>query len=107
MANKVVLISDDIDFFDYIRAKLSMRKSDELYTFMFDELPEKLHLLNSAVIIVNSETSQEKTLDLLRTISKGYDEDEVKEDAGIQNRQERKWQLLSLYGLQIFPDSLC
>ena len=68
MANKIVLISDDRDFFDYIRAKLSMRKSDELFTFTFDELPEKLHLLKSSVIIVNSETSREKTLDLLNLI---------------------------------------
>ena len=68
MSNKVVLISDDKDFFDYIRAKLFMRKSDELFTFTFDELPEKLYLLSSAVIIVNSEQRYENTKDLLKIV---------------------------------------
>ena len=33
MTNKIVLISDDKDFFEFIRAKLALRKSDELFTF--------------------------------------------------------------------------
>lgn len=65
MANKIVLISDDKDFFDYIRAKLALRKSDELFTFSFDEVPEKLHLILGAVLIINSEMAEEKTLQLL------------------------------------------
>ncbi len=68
MANKIVLISDDNDFFDYIRAKLALRKSDELFTFGFDNVPEKLHLLESSVLIVNSEGAKEKTLDLLKLL---------------------------------------
>ena len=68
MANKIVLISDDNDFFDYIRAKLALRKSDELFTFGFDNVPEKLHLLESSVLIVNSEGAKDKTLDLLKLL---------------------------------------
>lgn len=65
MANRIVLISDDTDFFDYIKSKLELRKSDELFTFAFDAVPDKIHLLETAVLIVNSENSREKTLDLL------------------------------------------
>lgn len=70
MANKIVLISDDRDFFDYIRGKLLLRKSDELFTFSFDEIPDKLHLLLNSVLIVNSEGANEKTLQLI-TLLKG------------------------------------
>lgn len=66
MANKIVLISDDTDFFDYIRSMIALRKSDELFSFSFDEIPEKLHLIETAVLIINSESSKEKTLDLLK-----------------------------------------
>ena len=65
MANKIVLISDDSDFFDYIKSKLELRKSDELFTFSFDAIPERIHLIESSVLIVNSENAREKTLDLL------------------------------------------
>ena len=83
MASKIVLISDDSDFFDYIRSKLELRKSDELFMFDFDSVPAKLHLLKTSVLIVNSENSEEKTLDLLRLfhgtpiIVSSYNEDEV------------------------------
>ncbi|GEM_PF-1734832 len=83
MANRIVLISDDSDFFDYIRQKLELRKSDELFSFSFDEIPEKIHLLTTAVLIVNSENTQDKTLGLLK-ITKGtpsmicaYNEDDI------------------------------
>ena len=66
MANKIVLISDDKDFFDFIRAKLALRKSDELFTFSFDDVPERLELLKTSLLIINSESSKDKTLDLLR-----------------------------------------
>jgi hypothetical protein len=83
MASKIVLISDDSDFFEYIRSKLELRKSDELYTFSFDTIPEKIHLLETSVLIVNSENSKEKTMDLLRilrgtpVIVSAYNDDEV------------------------------
>lgn len=66
MANRIVLISDDSDFFEYIKSKLELRKSDELFTFSFDAVPDKLHLLESSVLIVNSENAKEKTIDLLK-----------------------------------------
>ncbi len=83
MANKIVLISDDFNFFDFIRAKLELRKSDELYTFEFDAIPERVHLLETAVLIVNSEGAQSKTLDLIKLFQGtpilifSYNEDEV------------------------------
>lgn len=83
MAGKIVLISDDSDFFEYIRQKLESRKSDELFTFAFDNVPEKLQLIDSSVLIVNSENAEDKTLDLLKllrgtpVIVFAYNEDEV------------------------------
>ena len=50
MANKIVLVSEDTDFFDYIKAKLSLRKSDEVFSFTFDEIPEILHRRETKVI---------------------------------------------------------
>lgn len=82
MASKIVLISDDSDFFDYIKEKFSLRKSDELYTFNFDSIPDKLHLLLSSVLIVNCEGTKDKTLELLKLLKdtpiiiSAYNEDE-------------------------------
>ena len=70
MQNRIVLISDDSDFFEYISSKLKLRKSDELYRYSFDELPEKIQLINSSLLIINSENSEDKTLELLE-IAKG------------------------------------
>ena len=80
MQTKIVLVSDDNNFFEYIVPILSVRKSDELFKFNFQELPEKVHLLNSSVLIVNSENSQENTLELLELINQptivfGYNND--------------------------------
>ena len=36
MQSRIVLISDDVDFFEYISPKLNLRKSDELFKFGFD-----------------------------------------------------------------------
>ena len=66
MSDRIVLISDDSDFFDYVRLKLELRKSDELYTYAFDDVPDKLHFLEESVLIINSESSKEKTLELLK-----------------------------------------
>jgi len=68
MQDRLVLISDDSDFFEYIVPKLDLRKSDELFRFNFSELPEKLHQLRSALLIINSENNQTKTLDLLNIV---------------------------------------
>ena len=83
MANKIVLISDDSDFFDFIRPKLELRKSDELFTFSYDSIIEKLNIINSAVLLVNSENAKEKCLDLLKilddlpTIVFAYNDDDT------------------------------
>ena len=66
MSDRIVLISDDSDFFEYVRLKLELRKSDELYTYAFDDVPVKLHFLEESVLIINSESSKEKTLELLK-----------------------------------------
>lgn len=68
MAGRIVLVSDDSDFFDYIRQKLELRKYDELSMLSFDKVPEKLPLIDSSVLIVNSENREEKTLDLLKLL---------------------------------------
>ncbi len=83
MAGRIVLISDDTAFFEYIRQKLELRKSDELFMFSFDNVPEKLPLMETSVLIVNSENSEDKTLDLLKllrgtpAIVFAYNEDDV------------------------------
>lgn len=66
MQNRIVLISDDSDFFEYVLPKLSLRKSDELYRFGFDSLPECLDLLSTSLLIINSESSKEKTIEILK-----------------------------------------
>ena len=71
MSSKIALISDDSDFFDFIKLKLELRRSDELFEFCFDEVPDKVNFLESAVLIVNSEQAQQKTLDLLNIFNNG------------------------------------
>ena len=91
MQSKIVLISDDSNFFEYIIPKLSLRKSDELFRFKFHELPDKLHLLNSSLLIVNSEGNQSQTLELLSIIKKipvivfGFNDDEKFKIEGFKN----------------------
>lgn len=68
MQGKVVLISDDTDFFEYILPKLSLRNSDEVFKYRFSEIPEKIHLLTFSLLIVNSENNQEGTLELLDAV---------------------------------------
>ena len=65
MTNRVLLVSNDNDFFEFIKSKLELRMSDEVITYTFDEINNQKNVLNSSVIIVNSENSKEKTLELL------------------------------------------
>lgn len=82
MQGRVVLITNDSDFFEFIAPKLKLRKSDELFRFKFEDIPEKLHLLQTSVLIINSESSKEQTIELLRmlkgnpTIIFSFNEDE-------------------------------
>lgn len=66
MSSQIVLISDDSDFFDFIKLKLELRKSDELQTLSFDEVPGQIDSLQASVLIVNSENRNQKTIDLLK-----------------------------------------
>ena len=88
MHGKVVLISDDADFFEYIVPKLALRNSDEIFRYKFKEVPDKIHLFDSSILIVNSENKQSQTLDLLDVVNNipvvvfGYnDDDEFKVSA--------------------------
>ncbi len=65
MHSRIALVSEDNDFFDYIIHKLSLRLSDEVFRFSFEDLPEKSYLLETALLIVNAENNNEKTLELL------------------------------------------
>ena len=82
MLGRIVIISDDNDFFEYIIPKLILRKSDELFRFSFDDITEKFHLLDSSLLIINSENNHERTLELLNifkntpSIVFGYNYDE-------------------------------
>ena len=82
MQNKIVLISDDSDFFEYIIPKLKLRKSDELFSFKFGNLPDKVHMLSSSLLIINSAFNPEQTLQLLDMVNDtpvvvfGYNNDE-------------------------------
>ena len=82
MLGRIVLVSDDKDFFEYIIPKLLLRKSDELFRFSFDELTEKFHQLDSSLLIINSENKQEQTLELLNIVNNspsivfGFNDDE-------------------------------
>ena len=62
MQNRIVLVSDDSDFFEYFIARLALRKSDELFRFDFDSLPSKIHMLRTSVLVINSENAENKTL---------------------------------------------
>ena len=81
MQDRLVLISDDADFFEYIIPKLSLRKTDEIFRFRFEQVPEKAHLLTSSILIINSEGNQNKTIELLEILPEtpslvfGYNDD--------------------------------
>ena len=83
MSNKIILISDDSNFFDFIGHKLELRKSDRLLMYGFDSIPENFHLLENGVLIIDSEKSKEKTLDLLNILKNtpsivfAFNEDDV------------------------------
>ncbi len=65
MQSRIVLVSDDSDFFDYIFSKFLLRKNDAVYRLKFDELPEKMYQIKPSVLIINSENAEIKTLELL------------------------------------------
>lgn len=82
MQGKIVLISDDTDFFEYILPKLSLRNSDEIFKYKFSEIPDKIHLLELSLLLVNSENNHTRTLELLDAVKQapvivfGYNDNE-------------------------------
>lgn len=70
MAGRIVLVSEDSNFFEFIRTKLELRKSDELFLFSFEQIKNKFELFKSGVIIINSEDNQDKTLNLIKLLKK-------------------------------------
>ena len=69
MSSKIVFISDDTDFFEYMVSKIKLRKSDEVFRFNFDNFIKNYHLLTNSLVIINSDKSKNKTLNLLKLIS--------------------------------------
>ena len=68
MANKIVLISEDTDFFEFIITKLELRRTDELFSYSFDNILDNLHHITTSLVIINSENTNEKTLELLKLL---------------------------------------
>lgn len=68
MANKIVLISEDTNFFEFIITKLELRKTDELFSFTFDNILENIHHITTSLVIINSEGAHDKTLELLKLL---------------------------------------
>ena len=69
MQSRIVLVSDDSNFFEYIIPKLNLRKNDELYRFKFSDLTDKLDIILSSLVIINGEDSVNQTLELLSLIN--------------------------------------
>ncbi len=65
MPNRVVLVSEDSDFFEYFTSRLGLRKSDELFKYDFGAVFEKIRLFADSVLIINSEGVEDKTIELL------------------------------------------
>lgn len=65
MKIRIILISNDSDFFEYIIPMLNFRKFDEVYTFSYDEIPENLPLYEPSLFILNSEGARERVLEFL------------------------------------------
>ena len=68
MHSRVVLVSDDSDFFEYITPKLILRRYDEIFRFSYEDMPEKFHLLKNSVVIINSENNREQALTLVKLL---------------------------------------
>ena len=65
MSGRIVLVSDDPDFFEYISSKLLLRKSDVFSKLGFDDIPQNLDQLQNSLLIINSENYEEQTLSII------------------------------------------
>ena len=70
MSNKIVLVSDDLDFFEYIIPRLSLRKSDELFRFNYESFLDKVYLFDTSLIILNSNNDEKRALELIKVLAK-------------------------------------
>lgn len=68
MQGKIVLVSNDSDFFEFIRPKLIYRNSDELFQYDFNGLQSILDSLNKSILIINSENNKEQAFELLNIV---------------------------------------
>lgn len=69
MSNKIVLVSDDLDFFEYIIPKLFIRKSDELFRFSYESFLDKVHLFSSSLLLLNSNNEENRALELIKILN--------------------------------------
>ncbi len=69
MSNKIILVSEDLNFFEYFIQKLRLRKSDEIFRFSFEKLVSNFHLVNTSVIILNADNNFENSLEILKLIN--------------------------------------
>ena len=65
MQNRIVLVSDDSDFFEYLIPKLFIRKNDEIFRWSYEKFYEKMSLYKNSVIIINAENKNEEALSFL------------------------------------------
>lgn len=83
MQGKIILVSDDVNFFEYILPKLNMTSTDKVMSVGFDSLPDIINTLENSILIVNSENNQKRTLELISLIKDlpvivfSYDYDET------------------------------
>ncbi len=85
MSNKIILASDDVDFFEYIIQKLKIRKSDEIYRFNYESLIKNYQLIDSSLVILNSEVLNGDIYEILKLLENNpcivfalNDNDEIK-----------------------------
>ncbi len=69
MSNKIILVSDDANFFEYFIQKLKLRKSDEIYRFSYENLIGNFHLVNTSVIILNADNNTNNAMEILKLIN--------------------------------------
>ena len=81
MQNRVVLVSNDNNFFEFMLPRLSLRKNDDVFRFSYNVFLEKISLLSASIIILDSENYKDNILYILKNHSDlpiivfGYNED--------------------------------
>lgn len=65
MQGRIVLVSNDSDFFEFILSKIVLRKNDVVDFLNFTDIPERMNLITPSVLIIDSENSEQQSLALL------------------------------------------